>query len=577
MKLHNTIKRAYQKILKLFQIEVLSDKNLWCEIDSLNITNEQESIQLLFNNNISLICAPDHILIDSNNNEIFAKDSLHKEFIGKKCNLTVKEIKQFKQCKLYDLSLKNNHTYFTNDVLSHNCVVMDEAAFVPNNIASKVFESIYPVISSAKTSQFIIVSTPNGADNKNLYYELWQKANSTSDTIENKEGWKPFRFDWWDVPNRDEAWKESTIAAIGEQRFAQEFGNEFLSTSSLKKLIPTDIIEKYRMRLAEYKARDRQFAYGKKQYIMNENQDKCYEFIMWHEFDPAKTYLASGDCSSGIGADSSVLYVWDVTDLGKIIMCAKFSSNQVSPIEFAFVTAKILNLYNSPFYICERNGVGSGYLDSLLVTYKYSNIVKEGKNNDYGIYSHVSVKEKACIWAREMITTNGFDWVIYDKALLDDFEVFVKKDTNSLKQIYSAPAPAHDDHVMSWIWACWVLNPDIVEQYFICCQTFKSQLENIYPKILQPLNNYTTEQIKNISNDKLYKDFLEFKDEIKNKIDAVLLKEQNNNALKNIQKNLYDPYFDDIDNCADWRLNNSNIIDNKQTFQRNTGPIFFMP
>ena len=39
---------------------------------------------------------------------------------------------------------------------SANVVVMDEASFVPNNVASKVFESIYPVISSSKNSQFII-------------------------------------------------------------------------------------------------------------------------------------------------------------------------------------------------------------------------------------------------------------------------------------------------------------------------------------------------------------------------------------------------------------------------------------
>lgn len=40
---------------------------------------------------------------------------------------------------------------------------------------------------------------------------------------------------------------------------------------------------------------------------------------MWHEFDPRHTYFASGDCAEGIGMDHSVLYVWDVTDLGNII------------------------------------------------------------------------------------------------------------------------------------------------------------------------------------------------------------------------------------------------------------------
>lgn len=102
---------------------------------------------------------------------------------------------------------------------SAGIVIMDEAAFVPNNIASKVFESIYPVISSSKKSKFIIVSTPNGADPNNLYYSLWQQANQKT-AEKNREGWKPFRIDWWDVPGRDQKWKEQTIASIGEKRFA---------------------------------------------------------------------------------------------------------------------------------------------------------------------------------------------------------------------------------------------------------------------------------------------------------------------------------------------------------------------
>lgn len=137
-------------------------------------------------------------------------------------------------------------------MLSHNCVIMDEAGFVPNNIASKVFESIYPVISSSKNSHFIMVSTPNGADPNNLYYSIWQKANQKNQD-KNTEGWKAFRFDWWDVPGRDEQWKETTIASIGARRFAQEFGNEFLSNSTSKKLIDDEIVEKYRMRLSDYK------------------------------------------------------------------------------------------------------------------------------------------------------------------------------------------------------------------------------------------------------------------------------------------------------------------------------------
>jgi hypothetical protein len=48
---------------------------------------------------------------------------------------------------------------------------------------------------------------------------------------------------------------------------------------------------------------------------------------MWHEFDPQRTYVASGDVGEGGGGDYSVLYVWDITDLSNITMCLKFESN----------------------------------------------------------------------------------------------------------------------------------------------------------------------------------------------------------------------------------------------------------
>ena len=63
---------------------------------------------------------------------------------------------------------------------------------------------------------------------------------------------------------------------------------------------------------------------------MSQTEDELYEFDMWHEFKPDRTYLASADISEGIGGDASVLYIWDVTDLRNITMCARFSSNVTS-------------------------------------------------------------------------------------------------------------------------------------------------------------------------------------------------------------------------------------------------------
>lgn len=56
-----------------------------------------------------------------------------------------------------------------------------------------------------------------------------------------------------------------------------------------------------------------------------------------------------------------------------------------------------------------------------------------------------------------MMTTQGFGWTLYDKDLIDEFETFVKKENKGVHMIYQAIPPAHDDHVMAWIWACYGL------------------------------------------------------------------------------------------------------------------------
>ena len=101
------------------------------------------------------------------------------------------------------------------------------------------------------------------------------------------------------------------------------------------------------------------------------------------------------DISEGVGQDASVLYIWDITDLENIKMCAKFSDNRISLVQFAYVARKMLALYNDPPLAGERNGVSAGTMDSLRITYGYDNIVRENKKNEAGIYSHETDKERA--------------------------------------------------------------------------------------------------------------------------------------------------------------------------------------
>ena len=415
-------------------------------------------------------------------NEIFAKDSLNKKIKTINGIETIISVEKT-QCdqEVFDVSLKNNpHTYYTNGFLSHNCVILDEFSFVQKNLASDFFASVMPIISSGKNSKAIIVSTPNGTDN--LYYEIWQQANSKSG---NKEGWKPFRIDWWEAGGiRDEKWKEQQIATIGIQRWRQEFGNEFLDSATSKKLVPDDIIEKFRMALTERKNSGRNP--GKDLYVTSRDGRKTYVFRMWHEFSPDRAYLATFDVAEGIKKDHSVLYVWDVTETSDVRMCARFSANDISILEFAYATREILRLYADPYVAGESNGISLGFIEQLRITHEYENFVMLGKDHGCGIDSHVFVKTKACLWCRDMMTTLGFGFTIYDPDLVEEMSTFVKKDTK-VHDVYAAMGENHDDHMMCLVWACWILNPENVGKYFDVRAEFRSSLGNTYPKFLAPM------------------------------------------------------------------------------------------
>ena len=57
---------------------------------------------------------------------------------------------------------------------SINCLILDEFAFIAPGCEEAFLNSVFPVVSSSKESQIIIVSTPNGMNNE--YYRLWNKA-----------------------------------------------------------------------------------------------------------------------------------------------------------------------------------------------------------------------------------------------------------------------------------------------------------------------------------------------------------------------------------------------------------------
>jgi hypothetical protein len=185
---------------------------------------------------------------------------------------------------------------------------MDEFAHINSNFIEAFFRSTYPTVSSSKVSRIIITSTPNGM---NKFYEIYQGA------LTGENSFNPIRVDWWQVPGRDDEWKKREIGNLGsEELFNQEYGNQFLSSSSL--LLGSDELRKIRNNEVEYAWRE----------ISNLHYaDVNYENLIWHpKFDldkanlPGKKFVFSVDLSSGAKGDFTVINIFKVTPLPRAVI-----------------------------------------------------------------------------------------------------------------------------------------------------------------------------------------------------------------------------------------------------------------
>lgn len=356
-----------------------------------------------------------------------------------------------------------------------NVLILDEFAFVDGGIAYEFWQSVYPIISSSIGTKVFMVSTPNGTGN--IFYETYERARLGID----KDGWTNFRIDWWEVPDRDDEWKQKQIASLnGDMRaWAQEFGNKF--HGSTYTLIDAKIIEKYKQLIISNQRKPK---------LKSIDKNGMFKMRVWEDPKPDHAYILGSDVADGVGKDYSVILVIDVTDTANVRIVASFSSNKVSTVEFAFILAKIGTIYNNACVAVEANGIGRSIIDSLWNIYEYDNLVSvKNKTTKYqkGIWSHNSVKVNACLWLRNLTNTEEISIDIPEENLVYEMEWFEKK--MSTRDIYQAVNGKHDDYVMAFVWGMYVLSPKLVENYFEVGNFLTTKFGIEIPSRLQPFNS----------------------------------------------------------------------------------------
>lgn len=177
----------------------------------------------------------------------------------------------------------------------------DEFAHIHSNFIVPFYRSIYPTLSSSKISRIIICSTPNGM---NLFYEIYQGA------IEKKNNYVPIRVDWWEVPGRDEVWKQQEIGNLGsEELFNQEYGNQFLASSRLLFDSHTLMLMKRVAKEFVCKETDTFLDYPD----LNNNLKWLPTFDPGDEDNKDKVFTLVVDIGDGVGRDYSVINIFELT------------------------------------------------------------------------------------------------------------------------------------------------------------------------------------------------------------------------------------------------------------------------
>ena len=294
---------------------------------------------------------------------------------------------------------------------SMNLIYLDEFAFV--NDAAKFYTSTYPVISSGKKSQVIITSTANGMGNQ--FHKIWEGA------LQGTNEYKPFRVDWWDVPGRDQAWKEQTIANTSSLQFDQEFGNTFFGTGDT--LIDGNV-------LMGLKSQDPLYRAG-----------SC---AVYNEPVEGHEYMICADVAKGVGKDYSTFSVIDITEK-PFKQVAVYRNNRISPLLFPDEIYKWAQAYNEAYVVVENNDAGQVVVNGLYYDLEYENMhLESAVKGKIGVFMDRKVKRLGCSGFKDVLESGGLEVVDLDTIV--EISNFQAKGNS-----YEASDGNHDDLVMNFV------------------------------------------------------------------------------------------------------------------------------
>lgn len=315
---------------------------------------------------------------------------------------------------------------------SFNIIFLDEFAFIPNHIAEQFFSSVYPTISSGKTTKVIIISTPQGM---NMFYKLWHDAER------GKNGYVPLEVHWSQVPGRDAAWKEETIRNTSPRQFEQEFECNFLGSVDT-------LISAAKLRAMVYE---------------DPIQDNTKGLQIYEKAQQDHDYILTADVSRGTSNDYSAFIIYDITQVPYKVV-GKYRNNTIKPMLFPNIIRDVAVNYNRAYVLTEINDIGDQVADILHYDLEYPNVLMcsmrgragqvvgqgfSGTKTQLGIKMSKTVKKIGCANLKTFIED--------DKLLINDFDIIGELTTFIEKNgSFEADDGHNDDLAMCLVIFAWL-------------------------------------------------------------------------------------------------------------------------
>jgi len=321
---------------------------------------------------------------------------------------------------------------------TYNIIFLDEFAFVPKNIAEEFITSVYPTISSGTTTKVIMVSTPNGM---NLFYKYWM------DAIHKRNLYVPIEAHWSVVPGRDEAWAKDQIKQLGQEKFDQEFGCDFLGSAST-------LISSSKLSAMTWV----------------EPIEKHGDLYIYEEPKRNHIYVISVDTAEGQSMDYSAFVIVDCTQVPYKVV-GKYYNSKITPMLFPNIILNVAKKYNDAHLLIETNSLGAQVAQVLHDDLEYdgifstTNMGRGGQKLSSGFKQNCKLGVKTTNQIKTIGSSNLKGLLENDKIIVQDFDIISELTSFvATGPSFAAEPGCHDDLAMCLVIFSWLTGQTLFKE-----------------------------------------------------------------------------------------------------------------